>query len=177
MRKIIQIFVLLFAANLTITGISAQLPKLPKVLVFANGQYASPVNDDFKKFCNYGYGFEVGAGIGLGKTILIASTGQLIYNFPERTVNGFVVSGHETFKFTPLKFGMRQYLIAGLFLTGQLGVAMRSNNSSQFLYEGGAGFKLGFFEVAAAYTGHKFGDGNIFNANSLLLKAGLALKL
>jgi hypothetical protein len=42
MRKIIQISVLLFAANLTITGISAQLPKLPKVLVFGNGQYASP---------------------------------------------------------------------------------------------------------------------------------------
>ena len=183
MRKIIQFSVLLFGANLIITGISAQLPKLPKILAFGNLTYGSPSNAGFKNISNNGIGYEVGAGIGLGKTIITASVGQMSYNIPNGIiVNGVTVSSQpDHLKVTPLKLGMRKYLIAGLFLHGDLGIAIQKYDKyaatgSHFLYEAGAGFKLGFFEVGAGYTGYKLA-GTSVNANSLLLKAGLALKL
>ena len=183
MRKILQISVLLFAANLILIRVSAQLPKLPKVLVFGNVTYASPSNADFKNISNHGLGYELGAGIGLGKTILTGSVGQMSYNIPNGIyVNGTVISSQpDHLKVTPLKIGIRKYLIAGLFLNGGLGVAIQKYDKygvtgSNFLYEAGAGFKLGFFEVGAAYTGYKLA-GTSVNANSLLVKAGLAVKL
>lgn len=174
MRKIIQISFLLFVANVIITDSAAQLPKLPKVLVFANGTYANPSNADFKKISNYGLGFEVGAGVGLGKSILMASIGRMSYNISGPVMPGvFALSQPDKFKVTPVKLGLRRYLIAGLFINGALGLAI--NSERNFLYEAGAGFKLVFFEIGAAYTGYRLS--NNFNANSLLLKAGLALKI
>jgi len=140
MRKIIQFLVLLFASNLIFGSLSAQLPK---ILVFANGTYASPTNTEFKNISNYGVGFEVGGGIGFGKTMLIASVGRMKYNLPQQSVGGVILFEAEDFKVTPLKLGLRRYLIAGLFINGELGVAISS--TTNFLYEAGAGWKLGFF--------------------------------
>lgn len=165
MRKIVQIFLILCAANLIIPRVTAQLPK---VLAFGNVTYANPVGD-FKNVSNNGVGYELGAGLGLGKTMLMASSGNIRYNLPNL--------GH--LSVTPWKFGIRQYLLLGLFLNGNVGVAnlkydydaLPDQQKSHFLYEVGAGYKLGFFELGAAYTG--FGN----NANALLLKGGLAIKL
>lgn len=183
MRKILQFFIVLLAVNVSMIRVSAQLPQLPKVLAFGNVTYGSPSNADFKNVSNRGIGFEVGAGIGFGKTILTASVGQMSYNIPNGIfVNGVAVNNQpDHLKVTPLKLGIRKYLIAGLFLNGNIGVAIQkydnySATAKNFLYEFGAGCKLGFFEVGAAYTGYKLA-GTSVNANSLLLKAGLALKL
>jgi hypothetical protein len=183
MQKIIRVCLVLVAANLIIVRTSAQLPKLPKVLAFANFTYGSPSNTDFKNISNYGLGYELGAGIGLGKTIITASIGQMNYNIPNGIrVNGVIISGQpDHLKVTPLKLGLRKYFIAGLFLHGDLGMAIQkydtySATEQNFLYEFGAGFKFTVFEFGAAYTGYKLA-GTSVNANSLLLKAGLAIKL
>ena len=70
--------------------------------------------------------------------------------------------------------GIRRYILLGLFLNGNLGVAI-NDSKSNFLYEAGAGYKLGFFEVGAGFTGYKLNNG--LNAGSFLMKAGLAIKI
>lgn len=189
MRKIIQFSFFCMALALSMKA-SAQLPgpKLPKVLAFANFTYASPSNSDFKNISNNGVGFEAGAGIGMGKTLIIASLGQVSYNIPNTFIatsaTGIAfTSSSSHLKVTPLKVGIRRYLIAGLFLNGNLGVAMQKYDNSTvtgstFLYEGGAGWKIGFLELGAAYTGFNLaGTSQPVMANALLLKAGLAIKL
>jgi hypothetical protein len=183
MRKILQISLFFLAANLIIPAVPAQLPKLPKVLAFGNVTYANPSNADFKNISNHGLGVEVGAGLGLGKTILMASVGHMSYNIPTGiVVNGVTLSGQpDHLKVTPLKLGIRKYLIAGLFLNGNVGIAMQkydkySATSNSFLYEFGAGFKFLFLELGAAYTGYKMA-GTSINANSILWKGGVAIKI
>jgi hypothetical protein len=172
MRKIIQFSVLLIAANLVFVSVSAQLPK---ALVFGNVTYANPTSNDFKQVSNYGIGYELGGGIGFGKTLLIGSVGHMRYHLPRQVVNGVVLFEEDNWKFTPIKLGIRRYLLLGLFLNGNLGIAISDNSKNYFLYEAGAGYKLGFFELGAAYSGYsRSGSTNI---GSLLLKAGLAIKI
>lgn len=182
MRKILHVLALFAAANLVIPTVKAQLPKLPKVLAFGHLVYGNP-SGDFKNISNNGLGFEVGAGLGLGKTIITGSIGQMRYNIPNGiTVNGNIISAaSDHLKVTPIKAGIRKYLIAGLFLSGELGVAVQkydkyTASGSEFLYEVGAGFKFGFLEVGAGYTGFKM-TGTSMNASALLLKGGLAIKI
>jgi hypothetical protein len=71
--------------------------------------------------------------------------------------------------------------LLGLFINGNVGMAIQSyeKNSataSNFIYEVGAGMKLlGLIEIGAAYTGWQTPAST--NANALLLKAGLSIKL
>jgi hypothetical protein len=162
MRKIIHFSILLMAANLFFTSASAQIPK---ALVFGNFTYAN-TGGDFRNYSNYGVGYELGGGIGLGKTMLMGSVGNISYHSTGSGTTG-------NYNVTPVKVGIRQYLLLGLFLNGNLGLAMQSG-SSPFLYEAGAGFKFGFFELGAAYTGYKVGS---VNNNAVLFKAGLAIKI
>ncbi|MEO8173795.1 MAG: hypothetical protein ABI581_11955 [Sediminibacterium sp.] len=176
MRKIIQFSVLLIAANLLFVCVSAQLPK---ALVFGNVTYANPAGS-FKNYSNYGIGYEIGGGIGFGKTILMGSVGYIQYHLPNPTLSGIAFESQEPdIKFTPIKVGIRRYLLLGLFVNGNLGMAIRkwgnTSNVNYFLYEAGAGYKLGFFEVGAAYTGYS-SSGHL-KIDALLLKAGLAIKI
>ena len=147
--------------------------KLPKVLIFGNATYASP-SGDLKNSYDNGLGFEVGGGIGLGKTLITASTGSIKYKAASGNALGDL-------KVTPIKVGLRQYLLLGLFINGNVGMAVQSyeKNSataSNFIYEVGAGMKLlGLIEIGAAYTGWQTPLST--NANALLLKAGLSIKL
>jgi hypothetical protein len=167
MRKIIQFYILLMAANLFFISARAQFPK---ALAFGNVTYVN-TGGDFKQFSNYGVGYEIGAGVGLGKTMLMGSVGSIRYNLPGSPGGVFANNGHVNV--TPVKVGIRQYLLLGLFLNGNVGMAIRGGDKP-FLYEAGAGYKLGFFEIGAAYSGYKvYGYTN----NALLFKAGLAIKL
>jgi hypothetical protein len=169
MRKIIQILVLF----ITVFSIqkSAQAQKLPKVLLFGNYTYANPLGD-LKDGYNNGMGFEVGGGFGMGKTILMASTGYINYS---------PTNGNSSLKVVPIKFGIRQNIILGLFANGNIGWASQNFDNgpsgSGFLYEVGAGYKLGLFEVGLAYTGWKTPSPIDKNVNALLFKVGLAFKL
>lgn len=171
MRKIIHFSILLLAANLFFTAAKAQLPK---ALAFGNFTYANPTSSDLKSVSNYGIGYEVGGGVGFGKTVLMASIGSMRYHVNNKTVNGVTYFTDDHFNVTPIKFGIRRYLLLGLFLNGNLGVAV-NDSKSNFLYEAGAGYKLGFFEVGAGFTGYKLNNG--LNAGSFLMKAGLAIKI
>ncbi|MBS1590626.1 MAG: hypothetical protein JST07_00750 [Bacteroidetes bacterium] len=161
---------------------NAQIVKLPKALLFGNFTYANP-QGDFANYVNNGTGFEVGGGLGLGKTLLYASTGYMNYNNNS--------SGYEKdLKVIPIKFGIRRYLLLGLFINGAVGLANQSyqkstigpgsgvyvnTNENPLLYEIGAGVKLlGIVELGAAYTGYNH---NGMNTNQILLKAGVAIKL
>lgn len=171
MRKIIHFSLLLVVMNLFFNEASAQLPK---ALAFGNFTYANPANAELKNVSNYGIGYEIGGGIGFGKTILMASIGSMRYNVTQKAVGGVTYFADDHFNVTPIKVGLRRYLLLGLFLNGNLGLAVNESKSN-FLYEAGAGYKLGFFEVGAAYTGYKLNNG--ITANSFLFKGGLAIKL
>jgi hypothetical protein len=180
MRKIIQVFVLVVVSNLALNRVSAQLPK---VLAFANYTYAAPSNTEFKNISNHGSGYELGAGFGFGKTMFTVSGGQMTYNIPNNiTVGGIVLSNQpDQYKVTPIKVGIRQYLLFGLFINGNVGIAIQKYdnykaNGDSFLWEFGAGYKFLIFEFGAAYTGNHM-SGTTINANSLLLKGGLAIKI
>ena len=151
---------------------NAQIVKLPKALLFGNFTYANPQGDFANSYSN-GTGFEVGGGLGLGKTLLYASTGYMKYSG-----NG------DNLKVVPFKVGIRRYLLLGLFLNGAIGVASQSydkssTTGSSFLYEVGAGIKLlGIVELGAAYTSYQLANSApAVNANQILLKAGVAIKL
>jgi len=175
MLKVTNFLALTIIALLFSVSTQAQIVKLPKVLAFGNFTYANP-QGDFAKSVNGGTGFEVGGGIGLGKNLLYASTGYISYPFTNTSYK---------YKVVPFKVGIRHYLLLGLFVNGAVGIASQSydapgaNGGSSFLYEVGAGFKfLGVVEIGAAYTGYQIANSTpSLNANSLLLKAGLALKL
>ena len=47
---------------------------------------------------NYGVGFEVGGGIGVGKTILIALVGQMTYHFPRQSAGGVILFSQNSIK-------------------------------------------------------------------------------
>jgi hypothetical protein len=171
MRKIVQILVLVSGSILAVNKGHGQLPK---VLAFGNFTYGSPSSTDFKNISNYGTGYELGAGFGFGKTMLIGSIGQINYHLPQQSIGGVILFEKEDYKITPIKVGLRRYLLLGLFLNGNLGIAI-SNSKSHFLYEAGAGYKLGFFEIGAAYTSYKLSSN--LNTSAFLFKAGLAIKL
>jgi len=165
---------LLFAVTFLFFSVCSKAQfKLPKVLAFGNFTYANPAGD-FKNNYNNGTGFEIGGGLGFGKTLITASTGSIKYQAVSSNALGDL-------KVTPIKVGIRQYLLLGLFINGDVGYAIQSysNNSataSNFLYEIGGGVKLlGLIELGVAYTGWQTPAST--NANALLLKAGLAIKL
>ena len=169
-RKIIQIFVVVLISNLAINNSYAQKPK---VLAFGNFTYAVPTHTDFAKISDYGTGYEMGIGFGFGKTMVTGSIGTIKYHLPQQAAGGVILFEEDEYTVTPLKFGLRQYLLSGLFLNGNLGMTIGSSKA-HFLYEAGAGYKLSFFEVGAAYTGY---DLSGLKINSFLFKAGLAFKL
>jgi hypothetical protein len=148
--------------------------KLPKVLVAAHLEYASPTGTDFSNQYKYGFGGDVEAGVGLGKTLL---TGILDYkSFAPH-------SSYSRMNVTSVKVGLRQYLLAGLFLNlngGGATIKQNGNTSTRFVAEGGAGFKLLAFEIMANYGGFttpvSVPNGNYF-AGSFIVKAGFALKI
>lgn len=172
MIKISQFLSSVFLVLLCAVSGHAQV-KLPKVLAFGNFTYASPGND-LKSLYTNGTGFEIGGGIGMGKTIYIVSTGLVSYKASGENPYG-------NLKVTPIKIGVRRYLVLGLFVNANVGLAVQKYDNSdmdgsKLLYEVGAGIKmLGAIEIGAAYTGWSM-TGMSGNASALLFKAGIALK-
>ena len=106
---------MLLITNLVVTAVSAQLPK---VLAFSNVTYASPTSYPFKEISKYGVGYELGAGIGFGKTMLIGSVGRMTYDIDERSFgSGSGLIFDQTYQgklnITPLKLGVRSYIFVG----------------------------------------------------------------
>lgn len=150
--------------------------QLPKVLIAAHAIYSAPTSTDFKNAYKYGFGGDVEAGVGFGKTILTGIAGYTSYS-PK--------SGYSTLNATAIKLGLRQYLVAGFFLNINAGSVSLKNkgantSDSRFVMEGGAGFKLLSFEVMANYGGFStpgLTSGSSNFAGAFNIKAGFALKL
>ena len=182
MTKSIRIiaFLTLFLASKY--AANAQLPiglPVPKVMAFANGTYALPQSSNFTSGYDNGLGFEIGAGFGIGKSMITASTGLVTFKPKNSSIDNFQV--------VPIKIGLRRYLIAGIFINGQLGLAKesytnilgKSDNYNGFLYEAGAGIKfLKVIEFGAAYTGYSTASlSGVNTLQSILLKLGVAIKI
>ncbi len=171
MKKIAAFVIALIAAG----GAQAQF-KLPKALIAAHLVYAGPVSSDFSNEYKFGIGGELEGGVGLGKTMLLANIGYTSYE-PHSNISKLNA--------TTFKIGLRQYLIAGLFLNVNAGNATlkysgTDGSTSKFVVEGGAGIKLLGFEVLANYGGFttptKVPSGNYF-AGAFIVKAGFAIKI
>jgi hypothetical protein len=148
----------------------AQPIKLPKALIAVHGFYAAP-QGSFKNSHNYGYGADAQLGIGFGSTMLTGTVGYGNFNGK---------SGYKDIKYIPINLGIRKYLIAGLFLNANAGVAMTSvsggDKTTNFMAEGGAGFKILGLELLANYSGWDNKGGSGWSAG-WVFKAGFAVKL
>ncbi len=169
MHKIISLFIIsiaiVFVAN----------AQAPKTLVYGNFTIATPQSTDFAKAYNAGNGIEIGGGIGIGKTLLIGSTGYIQYQAQSVNTLGDL-------KVIPIKVGLRRYLVGKLFVNGQVGAAIESYGKSsstgtKFLYEVGTGVKiLHLVEVGLGYTSYQSAAVPNSNYNSLLFKVGFSIK-
>lgn len=148
----------------------AQPIKLPKALIAVHGFYAAP-QGSFKNTHNYGYGADAQVGLGFGSTMLTGTVGY--GNFHGK-------SGYKDIKYIPVNLGIRKYLIAGLFLNANAGVAMTSvsggDKTTNFMAEGGAGLKILGLEVLANYSGWD-NKGSAGWSAGWVFKAGFAVKL
>lgn len=180
MRKASSIFIItILLFFVAVISVKAQIGlPVPKALVYGNFTIAAPQGDAFAKAYNQGNGIEVGGGIGLGKTMLIGSTGYIQYQAATSNALGDL-------KVVPIKVGIRRYLIGKLFVNGQIGAAIESYSKNsvsgtKFLYEVGAGVKIiHLIEVGVAYTGYSAAAAAPYDIkyNSLLFKVGFSVKL
>lgn len=168
---------ILIRISMTITAVliagaysGAQAQKL--FFVFAHGQYATPVQNDFKNNYGFGLGAEAGLGIGTGKTFFTGTVGYTFFDAQSESAAGNLT-------YVPVKAGIRRYILPGnlLFIHADAGVAtikIKGGDSfSRFTADVGAGAKLGPFEIGVAYDGFT-GTGN---ASWLEFKAGWKLGL
>ena len=170
MHKIICLFITILAIVFVVNA------QAPKTLVYGNFTIATPQGTDFSKAYNGGNGIEIAGGIGIGKTLLIGSTGYIQYQAQSVNTLGDL-------KVIPIKVGIRRYLVGKLFVNGQVGAAIESYGKSsgtgtKFLYELGAGLKiLHLVELGVGYTGYQSAAVPTINYNSLLFKVGFSVKL
>jgi len=118
-------------------------------------------------------------GFGLNKSMIIGSRGLITYKPKSSSVSNYQV--------VPIKVGIRRYLIPGLFVNGQLGIAKETYTNSSgnlesntgLLYEAGSGIKiLKLIELGASYTCYTTERlSGISTAKSFFTKAGVALKI
>ena len=135
MHKIICLFITILAIIFVVNA------QAPKTLVYGNFTIATPQGTDFSKAYNGGNGIEIAGGIGIGKTLLIGSTGYIQYQAQSVNTLGDL-------KVIPIKVGIRRYLVGKLFVNGQVGAAIESYGKSsgtgtKFLYELANGYYIG----------------------------------
>ncbi len=175
MRKIQNLFFIVFLFVVAFTSVAKA--QAPKALVYGNFTITTPQGTDFTKNFGSGSGFEIGGGIGIGKTMIIGSAGYVNYL---ATTNNTTLGDLNVI---PIKVGLRRYLVGKLFINGQIGTAIQSYKTtsatgSKFLYEVGAGVKIiHLIEVGVAYTGYQSAITPTINYNSLLFKVGFSVKL
>jgi hypothetical protein len=155
----------------TYTGTQAQ--KL--FFLFAHGQYASPLEKDFKNLYNFGVGAEGGAGLGFGKTFITGTVGYSVFDAKSGT-------GVGNLTYVPMKLGLRQYFLPMnlIYIHADAGVAnikvKGASTVSRFTGDVGAGVKLGPLEAGIAYDGFSKKDPSGY-ASWLAFKVGWRMGL
>jgi len=116
--------------------------------VFGHAGYASPTGE-LRNSNNGGLGLEAGAGIGLNKTFITATTG---YTWLFVNKNGTTGGG---LRYAPLRVGARRtVLLNRFFIKGDIGVAGMKYvdtdiKSTQLTTSFGVGIKTAGYEVLA----------------------------
>jgi len=147
----------LVMAALLVAGMPAGVQAQKLFFLFAHGQYASPVQNNFRNNYNYGAGAEGGAGLGFGKTFVIGTVGYTLFNAAAKSEAGNLT-------YIPVKIGLRHYILPGnlLFIHADAGMATikikGDGSSSRFTGDVGAGVKLGPLEAGVAYNGFSQSD-------------------
>lgn len=174
MRKILKLLVVLLFTFFFSNNSQAQF-KRPRALLFGNLAYASPNNDALKNNYSGGLAGELGAGLGLGKTMLVGSLGYQVYKSRSGVSTG-------NLRVLPVKVGIRQYVFGPLFAVANAGVAIQTysnveNSGNTFLYELGAGLKLlSLLELQLTTNGWKQPNAPA-SSNALLFKVGWSVRL
>jgi len=170
-KNIVLFFIVAFTLSYP-SKLSAQ--KL--FFLFAHGQYAAPVDSYFKHNYNYGAGVEGGAGIGTGRTFLVATFGYTSFKSVSE-------SSYGNTSYVPIKGGIRHYILVAkiLFIQADAGVGIIKNeivNSSRFSGDIGAGVTLGPFEIIVNYDGFSRTSAENTGYSSWIgIKAGMRIGL
>lgn len=171
-RKPVKYLVLMCLLFCVCKNVQAQ--KL--VFLYAHGLYANPLDKNFNNNYNSGIGVEGGAGLGWGKTFLVATIGYSSFSGSDKNTYGRV-------KYVPMKLGLRQYIFSKMiYLHGDLGIGRIKNdlynNQSRFSGDFGAGVKFAGFEVQVDYDGFTRNTPEPSGYSSwIALKAGFNLGL
>lgn len=139
------------------------------VFLFGHGVYSVPAGSNFKDAYKFGLGGEAGIGVGLlGKTFVTGTVGYTDFIHASSSESGNLT-------YTPIKFGIRHYLLARvLFIHGDLGPGFFKQSkinysATKFTGDLGVGVKLAGLEVSADYDGI---FGNNPSGSWFALKAG-----
>ncbi len=175
-KKIAFLFCVVYLCSSTLM---AQF-KLPKTFVAFHGIYATPQDDKLSSNYHFGLGVDAEGGLGFGKNMITGSIGYI--NFAAKdNVNGAL-------SYIPVAVGYRRYFFLGLFADAKLGIAMQSipdkttslplDNSTNFLYEFGGGFKVMGIEAIVNFASSKNSNGNAATwSNNMIYRVGYCLKL
>lgn len=164
--KIVLLIGLLF-------NLSNKLQAQRLFFVFAHGQYSVPASSTLSDDYNYGIGGEVGGGVGFKNTFVTGMIGHSSFNDKSGSAFG-------NLKYTPVRFGVRQYLFRRmLYANANGGFATVKNEAmkeTKFTTSVGVGAKLLGLEVEAAYEGINISAPNGW-AGWFGLKAGMVFGL
>ena len=148
MTKFLRVTALLVIMLTTSTTYAQLGIKKPGFTVGGNVFYAQP-QDDLKNSYKQGFGLELKAGVGLGKTYLIATLGYTGYTPQSSSVSK--LSNQQ------MKVGIKQYFLAKrLFVNGDIGVSYldtgkRAPVITRFTSDIGAGVRLFGIEASIYY--------------------------
>ncbi len=145
-------YVLVVLVMIFIAGKSTAQFKLPHAQIFANLNYETPTNGNFKDAFKAGYGGEAGGGLGFGSTMLVGTLGYQTFDNTNTNLAG-------NLKMTTIKAGIRQYVFLGkIFFLGNIGNAntaysISNLSANNLLFEYGAGISLFGLELQATQSG------------------------
>jgi|GEM_PF-2889450 len=175
-KKIAFLFCAVYFSTLSLM---AQF-KLPKTFVAFHGLYATPQDDKLSGHFHYGLGLDAEGGLGFGKNMITGSIGYINFTAKDNQTGAL--------SYIPVELGYRRYFFLGLFADAKLGVAMQSipdkntsiplDNSTNFIYEFGGGFKLMGIEATVNFASSKNSNGNAATwSNNFIYRIGYCLKL
>lgn len=143
-------------------------------MIGANLLYAKPMGS-FGDAYQPGYGAEAVAGLGWGKTWIVATVGHNEFKADEGNPAGKLV-------YNPYKLGLRRYLLLNrLFINADAGIGYLKNKGldnkeKRFIGGAGIGARLLGFEAGIYYDNIKVEDKTDFDSN-IQFKLGWGIKL
>lgn len=176
-----KLTLLFLSAGLCLAATNLKAQRL--FFIFGHLQYNSPSGGNFRDAYKFGLGAEAGAGLGWGRTFLTGTIGYDRY----KVEDAYKAKRPEArdLSLTPVKLGIRQYILAKkIYLKADGGVAFANNNDQKkscATWDAGVGLKLGILDLGVDYGATNFALSGFTNTSQNIpafqFKAGLAFGL